>query len=115
MRIWTVRGDVANFAPSYLVDDYKDDFEICEEWLNLEFNGKKIGNGWQEFKAISKKNKPLANFTDLDSGILICDRLALSELKNCIDNEVEILEMSVDSMPFYCCDTAKMRLYRRVG
>jgi hypothetical protein len=96
MSVWDVRCDVANFATMYLVNKFGQPLDFCPEWP--DFEGQKIGKNCFQFKTKLKKNKPVANFTYLDCGVLVCDYFAITKIGDFISNEVELLPIDVDGL-----------------
>lgn len=97
MNIWTVRSDVKNYASALVVEE--DDVNATSfipNWPDFE-GQRQIGN-WKRFKATVKQNKPIANFTDIDPGILVCDSYALLKVRDLLKDEVEILPIEIDSL-----------------
>jgi hypothetical protein len=98
MSVWNVRSDVVNFAPMYLTDEFYQPLDFCPEWP--DFEGQIIGENWSCYRAKSKKNKPVANFMDLDPGVLVCDNFAIIKIGDFLSNEVELLPIDVEGIDY---------------
>lgn len=99
-RIWTARFDVATFASSYLVDELGDPIDFLVDWP--DFEGQPLKDVWKTPKIKIKDNKPTANFTDIDPGILICDSFSRMKLESFLKGEIEVLPVeSVNAVDMY--------------
>lgn len=98
MSVWNVRSDVVNFSPLYLTDEFYKPLDFCPDWP--DFEGQKLGKNWFCHRTIPKKNKPLANFMDLDPGVLVGDPFAIIKIGESISNEVELLPLDVEGIEY---------------
>ncbi|NET43117.1 hypothetical protein [Okeania sp. SIO2B3] len=89
MKVWDIQSDVGNFAAIHLTGDAETILDLYGCWPYFE--GQKFGDTWPKNQAKFKTlNAPrsfkrgVGNFVDIDSGILVCDNLALIKLKKLI-------------------------------
>ncbi|MBE7384901.1 MAG: hypothetical protein F6J95_026240 [Leptolyngbya sp. SIO1E4] len=77
------------------------------EWP--DFEGQRLADTWQIPRMKIKNNKPIANFTDIDPGILICDSFALENLGEALESEVEVLSIeNVDKIDMYILNVVNL-------
>jgi hypothetical protein len=91
MKIWDVQGDFRKYAPLIQVDAVKNGIFFS---TLPDFDGSKIGDSWTEIKVdfYDQESKPdQSNFNYLTPGVLVCDRIALTALRQDILTEVEVL------------------------